>query len=207
VNPRVLPFVRDLHLYAGLFLSPFVLVFAVSAVVLVHSGRPGAATAETREVAGVAVPAGFENLKGIEQVAVTHEVLGRLGVRGEITALRLVQRNRHFLVTVTVPGRETTVDLDLDRRTAAIAARATGLRDALVFLHRMPGPHNESLRGNSAFMVAWRWLADGTVYLLLFLSASGLYLWTVLRSERRAGLVLLAAGAMSCGGLVYALVG
>jgi len=32
---------RDLHLYFGLFLSPFVLVFAISTLFLVHSWFPG----------------------------------------------------------------------------------------------------------------------------------------------------------------------
>ena len=44
------------------------------------------------------------------------------------------------------------------------------------------------------------------IYLLLFLSASGIYLWAVLRSERSAGLALLCAGVLSFLGAVYALV-
>jgi hypothetical protein len=55
-------------------------------------------------------------------------------------------------------------------------------------------------------MRIWRWLADGTVYLVLFLSISGVYLWAVLRAERRIGLALIAAGAVSFFGSVYALV-
>jgi hypothetical protein len=40
---------------------------------------------------------------------------------------------------------------------------------------------------------------------LLFLSLSGIYLWTVLRAERTVGLVLIGLGAMSFFGIVYAL--
>jgi hypothetical protein len=50
-----------------------------------------------------------------------------------------------------------------------------------------------------------RWFADGTVYLLFFLSVSGIYLWTVLRTERRVGIALIAVGAFSFFGIVYAL--
>ena len=46
---------------------------------------------------------------------------------------------------------------------------------------------------------------SATVYLVLFLSVSGIYLWAVLRAERRVGLALLAAGAFSFFGLVYAI--
>jgi hypothetical protein len=55
-------------------------------------------------------------------------------------------------------------------------------------------------------MLVWRVLADGTVYLMLFITVSGIYLWVVLRSERRIGLALLTLGAFSFFGAVYALV-
>jgi hypothetical protein len=54
-------------------------------------------------------------------------------------------------------------------------------------------------------MQAWRWLADTTACLILFISVSGIYLWYVLRAERRVGFVLLFAGALSFFGLAYAL--
>ena len=52
----------------------------------------------------------------------------------------------------------------------------------------------------------WSWLTDATVLLLLLVSLTGVYLWYVLRSERRVGIVLLVAGAFTFFGLVYALV-
>jgi hypothetical protein len=54
-------------------------------------------------------------------------------------------------------------------------------------------------------MQLWRWLADATSYGVLFLSLSGVYLWATLRAERRLGLALLAAGALTFFGLLYAL--
>ena len=106
---------------------------------------------------------------------------------------------------VTQPGRSTTVELQLAQRTATITTSRTGFADAMVYLHKMPGPHNVNIRGNSAHILAWRWFADATVYLLLFVSVSGIYLWAVLKAERWVGLGLLAAGALSFAGLVYAL--
>jgi hypothetical protein len=55
-------------------------------------------------------------------------------------------------------------------------------------------------------MRIWRWLADGTVYVVMFLTISGVYLWAVLRAERRIGLALIVAGAISFFGSLYALV-
>ena len=110
-----------------------------------------------------------------------------------------------LVIQVIVPGRETTVDLNLQDRSAVVTERNTGMWDALVYLHKSPGPHNVAIRGNWVYVQFWRVLADATVYLILFISISGIYLWAVLRAERRIGLALLAAGAFSFFGLVYAL--
>jgi hypothetical protein len=84
-----------------------------------------------------------------------------------------------------------------------VTSRDQSLGDALVYLHKMPGPHNVDVRGNSRIMRLWRVLADATVYLLLFITLSGIYLWTALRAERRIGLLLILAGAVTFWGLVY----
>ena len=52
-------------------------------------------------------------------------------------------------------------------------------------------------------MRVWRVVADGTVYLFLFITVSGIYLWASLRAERRIGIALLFAGAFTFFGLVY----
>jgi hypothetical protein len=44
------------------------------------------------------------------------------------------------------------------------------------------------------------------VYLLLLLSATGIYLWTVLKAQRRTGLLFLGAGALSFVAIVVAIV-
>jgi len=110
------------------------------------------------------------------------------------------------VILVIIPGREATVELNLDERSAVVTERTYGIWSAMVYLHKMPGQHLADLRGNWVYMRIWRWLADGVVYLVLFLSVSGIYLWAVLRAERRVGLALIAAGAASFFGLVYAVV-
>ena len=197
---------RNLHLYAGLFLSPFVLLFAVSVFYLVHAPPSAPAPAPpTRAAAGVPVSLALETLSPPDQVAALRPVLATLGVPGEINFIRRLPKEHRLIVPVLLPGSETTVDLDLVARTATITLRPTGFADALVHLHKMPGPHNVALRGNAPYMRLWRYLADATSYGVLFLSLSGLYLWAVLRAERRLGLALLAAGALTCCGLLYAL--
>ena len=204
---RVYSVVRDLHLYLGLFLSPFVLIFAISVAFLVHVWIPGARTEpRKRIVTGIVVPAGWEQLKGREQLAAARGLVEQAGVGGEIGFVRQYPAEGRVVIPVNVPGADSTVEFSTTTRTATVTTRTTGAWDAMVFLHKMPGPHNVAIRGNSVFLQVWRIFADATVYLILFLTLSGVYLWVVLRAERRVGLVFLAAGVCSFGGLVYALV-
>lgn len=69
VRPRF-GWMRDLHLYAGLFVSPYVLVFAVSVFFMVHrdlsAGREGP-TVE-RNAAHLPLPENLNQLSGRERI-------------------------------------------------------------------------------------------------------------------------------------------
>src|SRR5262249_12828814 len=153
-------------------------------------------------VTDVQFPENLENLKGLDQVNALHGVLDKLGVAGEVNFVRRIPDQHRLIVPVAVPGRETKVELNLATHSATTAEQNQGLSGALVFLHKMPGPHNTALRGNWFYTRIWKIFADATSYLILFISISGIYLWAVLRAERRIGLVLLTVGAFSFFGLV-----
>ena len=199
--------VRDLHLYLGLFISPFVLAFASSVFFLAHSWLPQFApeTSTTRVVPAFSVPADWATLSGRPLIEALKPALERANVRGEVGFVRRLTKEQKLIIPVTIPGRETTVSIDLATREATVVTRERGLADALVTLHRSPGQHGPTIRMNWFYMQVWRWLADATVYLILFISISGVYLWYLLRAERTVGLILLFAGAFSFFGIAYAL--
>ena len=193
---------RDLHLYLGLFVSPLILVFAVSAVGLAIGGlsrSEGAGAVERRTVRLV-------QPLGDDAFALAKTVRAELGLPGEIGFVRLRPAEGELAFPLDRPGERTQVSVDLRSGAAVITRGQTGLWDALVYLHKKPGPHNVKLRGNWAPMGVWAWLADASVYLLLFATLSGVYLWLVLRSERRTGLLLLGLGAASFAAAVTVLV-
>ena len=199
--------VRALHLYLGLFISPFVLVFASSVFFLAHSWLPKFApeTSTTRVVPAVSLPSDWATLSGRPLIEALKPMLERARVRGEVGFVRRLVKEGKLIIPVTIPGRETTVSVDLTTREATVVTRERGLADAFVTLHKSPGQHGPAIRMNWLYMQVWRWLADATVYLILFISVSGVYLWYVLRAERTVGLVLLFAGACSFFGIAYAL--
>ncbi len=147
----------------------------------------------------------MQDVQGAEQVKAVRPVLDQLGVTGEINFIRNLRSERRLMIPVVKPGVETSVEVHLDTGSATVTRRYTGITGALAWLHKFPGPHNANIRGNWFWTQCWRWLADGTVYLLLFISLSGVYLWAVLRAERGIGLILLGAGAASFVGLIYGL--
>jgi len=196
---------RDLHLYFGLFISPFVLIFAVSVFFLVHSWKSPSSTIHGPTVAGLSLPGDLETLSGRLRVEKLKPVLEQVGVQGEVGWVQHFPQQHRLVIPVMVPGRVTTVTLDVIKGEASVERRTTGLADALVVLHMSPGQHLADIRKNWFYMRVWSWLADATVYLVLFITASGIYLWYVLRAERKIGIGLLTAGALSFFGLVYAL--
>ena len=199
--------IRDVHLYFGLFISPFALVFAISVFFLVHSWLPRIAseTSTTRVVSALPLPGDLQVLSGRPLIDALKLTLEKADVRGEVGFVRHMVKEEKLIIPVTIPGRETTLSISIPSREATIVTRETGLADALVTLHKSPGQHGPDIRMNWFYMRAWRWMADVTVYLILFISVTGIYLWYVLRAERSVGFILLFAGALSFFGMAYAL--
>ena len=203
---RVYTWTRDLHLYFGLFISPFILVFSISVLFLNHAkvGTDKWTAVETNQ--SVQVPPGIDAAQGAAGIILAKAILPQVHLDGEIGNTRFARTTRHFIFPVSKPGLEALVDVDVDAGSATISRRPTGVLEALAYLHKMPGPHNVNIRGNWIGTRVWRVFADATIYLTLFISLSGLYLWYVLKAERIVGLVLLAAGAISFFGIMYAVI-
>ena len=197
---------RDLHLYLGLFVSPFVLLFAVSVLFLNHAKVDTDDWTSVATVQDLEIPDGIAGAVGPAAVARAQAILRQLGITGEVGFTTITARTGRFGFPVLKPGLELRIDVDLSARSATVSRRITTFWEALAYLHKMPGPHNLAIRGNWIGTRAWGWLADATVFLLLFLTVSGIYLWYAIRAERRIGVALLTAGAVSFFGLIYVVI-
>jgi hypothetical protein len=195
---RLRHWMRCLHLYMGLFISPFLVIFAVSAILVNHGWRAPDATAATHRQVAIALP---ESLLGLDRA---REILRQANVAGEVDFFHDTPEG--FRILVSRPSRKITIGVNLSARTADIEDRPATLAERLVYLHKYPGPHNANIRGNWLFTRLWGVLSDGTVYLLLFVLIAGLYLSLTLKSERTAGLVFLAAGGLSFAMLLILLI-
>ena len=196
---------RDLHLYFGLFVSPFVIAFAISVFFLNHGHVDTSVASSIATYRDVTIPDGIETARGRDAIDRARTITNQVGASGEIGFVRYVRSERRLTIPVSKPGLETAIDVDLVKRTAVVSRRSTGLLESMAYLHKSPGPHNADLRGNWLWTLVWRWLADATVYLVLFISATGVYLWLTIKTERRIGLALLGAGAVTAVACVYGL--
>ena len=153
------------------------------------------------------LPLGLEQSQGADRLDKIRQVMRQTGVTGEVNFIRYLPKEHRMIVPAVKPGLETTLDIDFRQSTVLCEQRNTGIWDGMIYLHKSPGPHNHAIRGNWFYTRVWRWLVDAITYLLLFITVSGVYLWAVLKAERKVGLALLAAGIVSFFGVIYALAG
>lgn len=184
---------RQLHLYLGIAVSPFLLVFAVSTILLNHGVTPSPIEEKST------VPIQIEN--GMEGGALVESVLNQLQLTGEVVGRGQV-RNGRTMVRVAKPGNVKIITVDIEKREAVVLERSFGLMDTMRYLHLNPGPHKSP---SWIFSKMWGWVADSTVYITLFLTLTGIYMWAVLKSERKAGLIALGSGAFAFVAILYSL--
>jgi hypothetical protein len=184
--------IRDLHLYLGLFVSPFVLIFAVSTLFLNHAWKPW--NEDDPQNRGEKWTATIEVPDGLGSLSHAQDVMRQLRLSGEIDFISYLPAEHRLEFPVNKPGQRMVISVDLHAKTTTIERRRTSLWEALIYLHKSPGPHNAKIRGNWFFTRLWAGFSDATVYALLFLSVGGIYLWAVIEAERKTGLFLIGAG-------------
>ncbi|MEP7110810.1 MAG: PepSY-associated TM helix domain-containing protein [Ferruginibacter sp.] len=186
------PFIRKLHLYFGLFISPFVLIFSFSMLAINHEGWLNRFSPVTR------LPELRTKLDKIlydsSDLATAKAICRKLGIEGEVD---FISKGEDYIsFPVNKPGLKTWIKINTLTDSALITHEQQGSMRAMSYLHKMPGPHNEKIRGNTIFMAVWRVMADLVVYVLLFLSVSGIFLWYFLKIERNLGLFGLTLGVV-----------
>ena len=178
-----------------MFISPFILLFAASVFYLNHGKLILAHDTPAETYRDLTIPDGFDRLKGreaVERAQADPSASGRER-RNRISPLRPKRSPSDFSGLEGGLARRPSTSIST-RRTATVKRRAMGMWESISYLHKIPGPHNVAIRGNWVGTQAWRVIADATIYLLLFISLSGIYLWWAIKAERRIGLALLACG-------------
>lgn len=186
---RLNKWTRELHVCAGLFVSPFVLLFAISAIFFNHSWAPPSSSDERSwEKCDLEISSDLSDLE------LARSILSQLAITGEIEFFRGDCQSTQLIIPVIKPRRKITVLVEVLERKALVRERDLSFWEALLYLHKSPGPHLAGFRGNWSYTNLWGRFADTSIYLILLVSASGVYLWNLFQAKRKAGLTALGVG-------------
>jgi len=183
----LLKWARTAHVYLTLFGLGLVLFFAVTGFLLNHEEWFGVEVTSTRTTTGT-VPTGL--LKEPDRLAVVELLRKDFGARGTVDAFEAEADS--LRVVFAGPGRRDEAEIGRADGRVTVTHSSRGLLGLLTDLHR----------GKSTGR-AWGLLIDGVCVLLLVVSATGLVLWSSLRSRGRHGLAVLGLGLAASAGVYY----
>ena len=199
--------IKDLHFYIGLFISPFILVFAISALVLNHDFVDWqdnwqdwyfSVNEKVDETYRIDIPSPDKS-----NIDFARDIQKQVNISGEIAGV--FRDSIQIYIPVTKPGHRVSIRADLVAGLAYIHSEKTNIWKKMIWLHKMPGPHNANIRGNWIYTKIWKSLVDISVIFLLFSSITGITLWYYFKSERIIGLIALLIGFLSIASLVIGL--
>lgn len=199
--------IKDLHYYIGLFISPFILVFAISALVLNHDFVEWqdnwqewyfSVNDNVDETYEVIIP-----IPDKSDIDFAKDIIKQVNISGEIAGV--FKDSIQMYIPVTKPGHRVSIRADLIAGIVYIHREQTNIWKKLIWLHKMPGPHNANIRGNWIYTKIWKSLVDFSVVFLLVSSISGITLWYYFKGERTIGLMALLIGFLSIASLVIGL--
>ncbi len=102
------PWIREFHLCAGLFVSPFILVFAISAILLNHTCEPWEAPSD----ATVETKAGIQLTTGMEDLELARSIMAQVGVVGEVEFVNFPPEQTRLEIPVVKPGQRILITVD-----------------------------------------------------------------------------------------------
>ncbi len=197
--------ILNLHIYGGLLCFSYLILFGLSALNFNHpfefTRARGATSTYERPIELKELPRITDDMTGPQRVAAktaannaVREALGLLGhPRPWQQSWWDANDPDHYHASIVHPGREYEIDVHLDRKIASVAETPLGIWSVIRELHGFHG----TMPG-SALISSWSWYTELCTFVVLFSGASGVYLWTRRKNERRAGLMILsAAGALS----------
>jgi hypothetical protein len=200
--------IKDLHLYIGLFISPIIILFSISAIVLNHNfidweedWQEWMFSVDNKVDKTVQFKIPENDLNDLDYVK---DIQNQLNIPGEIA--NIFKDSIRVYIPITAPGHRISIRADLTSGIAYIRMEQTNFWKKLIWLHKMPGPHNENIRGNWLMTKIWTSAVDLAVFCLLLTSVTGVTLWYYLKNERNTGLIALLIGLLSIASLIIGLI-
>ena len=182
--------IRKLHLAVGLFVVPWALMYAISGFQMAHPDWLPVSHTTRQWESTLTAPSD-------DPKALARELREQSGSSGELRSVEVGDEQTSF--RLRRPGTET--DVEVDRATGKARIREQ-VADGLGFMSRMhhvAGWNRHVPTGLLGLFLVLVCLA------MVFLGASGIYLWYKLVAERTTGWIVLGVGTAYALGLLVAI--
>ena len=203
--------ILNLHIYSGLLCFSYLIIFGISSLNFNHrlafTHATGEPTTWEQTVSLPDLPRVTTDMTGPQRVAAkakaNHAVREALALFGHQRPWAQswwdADDPNHYHASLVRPGVEYDVDVHLDRQVARVKETRANPWAVMRGLHGFHGDMPDS-----RLVSTWSWYTEFCTFVVLLSGASGVYLWTRRKNERRIGYVLIgAATSLSLGLMAY----
>lgn len=188
---------RKLHFYLGLYFLFFLWLFSLTGLMLNHGQWLMSLAAndrkETRSETSIQTPAGTTDAERVS------DVMKQLGLKGEID-LPAMQPSGQLAFNVSRPSDASQVRVDLAQNRASIQHFDNSKWATFRIFHTFSGSrfNQPSSQRDWILTAIWVLAMDAMAVGLIVMVLGSYYMWYRLKAKRRLGVIVLAAGFLSC---------
>ena len=188
---------RKLHFYLGLYFLFFLWLFSLTGLMLNHGQWLMSLAAnerkETRSETSIQTPAGTTDAERV------NDVMQQLGFQGEID-LPAMQPSGQLAFNVSRPSDASQVRVDLAQNRASIQHFDNSKWATFRIFHAFSGSrfNQPSSQRDWVLTTVWVLAMDALAAGLIVMVLGSYYMWYRLKANRRLGVIVLAAGFLSC---------
>ncbi len=195
---------RKIHIYLGLFFLFFLWLFSLSGVVLNHPKWRFAGFWDERRQSTYEIPVTFT--AGGEELAAARELIGRLGIRGEVAGPINHAGNGEWNFRVVRPGDIYEIKAVPGKGSATINRTHVNVWGISNMLHSFTGVRrtDPELHQNWWATGMWRFSMDALAVSLAIMVLSGIYMWFGRLQRRLYGALALALGVATLAAFLLA---
>jgi hypothetical protein len=188
---------RKVHFYLGLYFLFFLWLFSLTGLMLNHGqwliSMAANERQETRYERSIQTPAGATDAERVS------DVMRQLDLKGEIDLPATVPAGQ-LAFNVSRPRDASQVRVDLAQNRASIQHFDNSKWAAFRIFHTFSGSRFNQPSSQRDWMLTTIWVLamDALAAGLIVMVLGSYYMWYRLKAKRRLGIIVLAAGFMSC---------
>jgi len=196
---------RRLHYYTGLYLLLFLWLFSFTGLLLNHPRWSFAEFWPNRQQTSFERP--IQTPPPGADLDQARDILGQVGVRGEIEWTRSRTDPNRLEFRASRPGHIFEIEADLQQNRVKVQRIDLNAWGVVHILHTFTGVRigDSTNQRDWSMTIVWALCMDGLALGLIFMAFSSIYMWWNQKQKRWPGLAALLLGSLLCGLFVVGL--